>query len=107
MIKNNFKCMYRGEIGGDCTSTNIYVAIAPVTVKQMCEYIISRTGEWGEIGITTNQRIYFTFDCKNHFEYAHGKYVNKIYLSPQIANSVIKKIRWHGGWSNSDYILYI
>jgi hypothetical protein len=110
---NNFKCIHRGEISGDCTSVDIFEATAPVTVKQMCDYIISQTSEWGEIGITTNQQIHFTSDCENHFEYFHGTYVDrnrspiKIYLSPQIANSIIKKIRWHGGWTNADYLLYI
>lgn len=106
-IWDNFRKTFSGPIRGDCCSHNIYEAIPhkPVTVREMCEYILS-TNEWGYIGIKCPGTI-FGDPCVEYYEH---QYVDKdrnpirFQFPSDIANAVIKKIDWDGGWSRGDWL---
>ena len=102
-----FQLTYSGPIRGDCCSHDIYEATKPVTVQELCDYIISIKGEWGYIGIACPGEIF----GKPNVEYFHGEYVDgkrnpiEFKFPPRIANSIVKRIDWDGGWSRGDWIL--
>ena len=111
-MKNISECFRRtfcGPIRGDCCSHNVYEAIKPVTVQELCDYIISNDREWGYIGITSPGAIF----GEPNVEYSHGQYVDSkrnpidFKFPPRIANSIVKKIDWDGGWSRADWVLTI
>lgn len=106
----NLRTVYMGEVGGDCTSHDIYESIEPMTVQELCDEIIKNTGEWGYIGIKKPGTIFG--DPK--VEYFHGKYVDEhrnpigdFKFPPHIASAYIKKIDWSGGWSRADWVITI
>lgn len=108
-LNEAFKQTFCGPVRGDCCSHDIYVAIKPVTVQELCDYIISNKGEWGYIGIACPGTIF----GEPNVEYFHGKYVDskrnpiEFKFPPHIANAVVKRIDWDGGWSRADWLLTI
>lgn len=105
-LSDYFKITYDGPIRGDCCSHTIYEAIKPVTIQELCDYIISNDREWGYIGIACPGTIF----GKPNVEYFHGKYVDnkrnpiEFKFPPNIANAIVKRIDWDGGWSRADWI---
>ena len=108
-LNDFFRKTYDGPIGGDCTSIEKYEAIKPVTVQEVCDYVISNKGEWGYIGIGCPGAIFGNPNVK----YFHGEYVDgnrnpiKFRFPPNIANAKVKRIDWHGGWTRADWILFL
>lgn len=105
-LREYFKRTYDGPIRGDECSHTIYEAIKPVTVQELCDYIISNDREWGYIGIACPGTIF----GNPNVEYFHGKYVDskrnpiEFKFPPNIANAIVKRIDWDGGWSRADWI---
>lgn len=101
-LRETFKTVYRGPIGGDCCSTNIFEPIINVTVQQLLDYIINVSNEWGYITVGNIE-----------VEYAHGKYVDEnrkeinYTWPPHILNMLIKQVIWSGGWSRGDWEIKI
>lgn len=108
-MKGQWKKVYQSEIYGDCTSRMIFEPLEKITVQEMCDWIINESDEWGYIGIKCPGTI-FGNPC---VEYYHGHYVNRnrdhieFKFPPHIANAVIKRLEWHGGWSNGDWLFAI
>ena len=108
-INDCFIQTYCGPIRGDECSDNIYEATEPVTVQELCNYILSNDREWGYIGIACPGTIF----GNPNVQYYHGKYVddnrNQIDFAfpPYIANAIVKRINWNGGWSSANWILTI
>ena len=105
-LQEYFKKIYEGPVGGDCCYNEIYEAVKPVTVQELCDYIISNDKEWGYIGIACPGA---TFGNPN-VEYCNGKYVDSDHnpiefkFPSNIANAIVKRIDWGGGWSRADWI---
>lgn len=108
-INDCFIQTYCGPIHGDECSENIYEATEPVTVQELCNYILSNDREWGYIGIACPGTIF----GNPNVQYYHGKYVddnrNQIDFAflLYIANAIVKLINWNGGWSSANWILTI
>ena len=106
MKKPKFKVIFRGPIRGDCCSHNIFTLEEPMTVREMCEYILS-TDEWGYIGIYDGCS--FSFGSPNT-EYIDHHYCdserNPIEMNwpDKILNAYVKQIDWDGGWSRGDWL---
>ena len=107
-IWKKMRKVFDGPIRSDCCSHQIYEVIAPLTVREMCEYIIT-TNEWGYIGINNGNSIF----GNPRIEYINHEYVdenrNPISMNwpERILNAQIKKIDWDGGWSNGDWLFTI
>ena len=108
-INDCFIQTYCGAIRGDECSEDIYEAIEPITVQELCNYILSNDREWGHIGIACPRTIY----GNPNVHYYHGKYVDDntnpidFTFPPHIANAIVKRINWSGGWSSVNWILTI
>lgn len=109
-INDYFRITYESPVYGDCTYSAVYEAIKPVTVQELCDYILSNDREWGCIGIAY-PGMTFGDPGDPNIEYFHGEYVDKkrnpieFKFPLNIANAIVKRIDWHGGWSNADWIL--
>lgn len=108
--KNKFKVVYRGPIRGDETSSIELEILEPITVREMCEYILT-TNEWGYIGIAQggcwypfgNPRIEY---INHHYCDEHRNPI-KMNFPERILNAYIKKMWWDGGWSRGDWLFEI
>lgn len=105
-----FKRIYSSPIHGDETSDSYFEPLKPITVQELCDYIISQKGDWGYIGIKKPGTIF----GEPNVEYFHGQYVDNnrnpignFKFPPHIANATIKKLCWSGGWSRADYLITI
>ena len=103
-----FKVIFKGLIREDCCSRDVYQLEEPMTVKEMCEYILS-TNEWGYIGINCPGTIF----GKPYIEYCEHQYVDenrqpiKMNWPESILNAQIKQVIWDGGWSRGDWLFTI
>ena len=105
------KRVFVGETGGDCCHDEIYEPIEPITVQELCDYIISDKKEWGYIEIK-REWTKFRDRGKLKVEYFHDQYVNEkrepignFKFPPQIANSYIEKIDWRGGYGSGNWLI--
>ena len=104
-----FKKTYSGPVRGDECSHTIYEAIKPVTVQELCDYIISNKNEWGYIGISYPGTVF----GNPNVEYSDGQYVDRennpieFKFPPDIASKIVKRIDWTGGWSRADWLFTI
>ena len=109
MKKPKFKITYKGPVGGDCTQHVIYELEEPMTVRELCEYILS-TNEWGHIGIQDKDS--FSYGTPS-IEYWKHKYIDEncnpiqIDWPEKILNAYVRKIDWYGGWSLGNWKLTI
>ena len=107
-IWQKMKQIYSGPLRRDCCSHNIYEAIAPITVKEFCEYILT-TNEWGYIGIKDGNSVF----GNPRIEYIDHQYVDekrnpiKMNWPEHILNSYVTKLDWDGGWSRGDWLFTI
>lgn len=107
-LDEKFKQTYYGPTWGDETHTEKYQAIAPVTVKELCDYILT-TDEWGYIGIYNQGTVF----GKPDIEYIHHHYCDssrnpiEMNFPENILNAQVCEIIWQGGWSRGDWLLKI
>lgn len=109
-FKKSFMQIYSGPIRSDCCSHSIYTPTEKITVQEFADFIVTNfTGEWGYIGIDARNTIF----GDPRVEYFHGHYVDEkrnpiqFKFPSKIANAVIKKLDWDGGWSRSDWLITI
>ena len=108
-IWKKFRKVYQSNIHGDETSDSAYIVLEPITVQEMCDYILT-TKEWGYIGI--KQGDWFPFGNPK-IEYMEGYYCDEnrrpieMNFPQHILKSQIKKMYWSGGWSRGDWLFEI
>ena len=95
-----------GAMRGDACSHNQYVPREKMTVRELCEYILT-TGEWGYIGIKRDNSSIFG---NPQIEYWKGNYCDRdrnpieLNFPEDILNSYVRLIDWDGGWGRGDWL---
>lgn len=109
-ILDYFRRTYDGSIRSDCCSHMVFEATKPITVQELCNYILSNDRIWGYIGIACPEN---TVYGDPNVEYAYGKYVDdkrnpiEFEFPSHIANAIVKRIDWDGGYSRADWVFTI
>lgn len=98
------ECIYKGPICGDCTSHNTFVPMKTITVAQLCREILNDRTEWGYISV---------INCNFRVSYRYGNCVDgqgnviECELPKEIADMKVQRIEWYGGWTRSDWHIYV
>lgn len=87
--------------GGDCTAPYAVILDKKYTVQEFVAAVISKTEEWGYIGIEHKGA---TFG-EPHCEYRHGKLLNE--LPKETLCKKVVSVRASGGWTRMDYYLSV
>lgn len=91
-----------GTTGGDETCP-YYVEISPMTVGEFIdEWLKEHPKEWGYLGIADGDSIFGSPKCEYSYGEIKGEPIPNIYLRKQI-----KRVTGSGGWSRSDFLIYI
>ena len=102
------------HIGGPYGDEMSYYDLIPkkpsMTVRDLCEYAVKESDEWGYVDIMGMGRPYewLTHDTEMRvyrLEYSHGEIISDD-IPEEIKNMTIKKTKASGGWSRVDYNLY-
>lgn len=88
-----------GPTAGDCITPYEGEFKKPMEVCELVSFALSRTEDWGYIGIDDGDSIFGNPKC----EYRYGKLLSE--LSPEITNRKIDRIFAHSGWTRTDYLL--
>ncbi len=112
-MEDKLICINSGSMRGDCCSHSQYKPRNPMTVRELCDYILSNKNEWGYIGINDTSGGYFRNPCtfgNPNIEYWKGNYCDRnrnpieLNFPEDILNSYVKLIDWDGGWSRADWL---
>ena len=88
-----------GVHADETTSFDIKINKDNATVKDIIEYILSRSKDWGYICIGT-------FLSHKSIEYKYGVIISDN-ISSEDKNKIVKTINACGGWSRMDYRIVI
>lgn len=108
MKKGDITVTY-GPEAGDCTRP-YYIRLnrQDITVQEFIDFILKEApSEWGTIYVQqTGDPDALTAPKKYVVEYSHGEIRSQV-GDPDWLSATITKMRGHGGWSNSDFYLFV
>lgn len=88
-----------GPTAGDCTTPYEGEFRKPMEVGELVSIALSRTEDWGYVGIKDNETIFGNPRC----EYRKGKLLSE--LPREIIDRKIDRIQIDAGWTRTDYLL--
>ena len=99
-----FKLTQIGNTRGDCTAEYSVDLDKEMTLNEFIDEVLSRTREWGYIGIKYSPYTIFG-DTKCEYAYGQFKGPGKEVFSENELNRKIRHICANGGWSRMDYLI--
>lgn len=96
-----FKMYATAPSGGDCTAPYAVILDKPYTVQEFVAAVISKSEEWGYIGIEHKRAVFGEPCC----EYKYGQLLNK--LPQETLCKKVVSVRASGGWTRMDYYLTV
>lgn len=95
----NYELLY---MGSDCSGPYEVTFSRPMTVCKFIEEVLTTfTGEWGFIDVIVEAG-----KEVHHCEYKYGQIIFSN-IEDNILTKEINDIKGHGGWTRSDYTVYI
>ena len=105
MLNDSRLSVSYGKTGGGETSPYYIDILAPITVKEVIESQLKDDREWGDFRIITKKTNNIYDNSTVWIEYRHGKLLNEI--PEEYANKFVTKMGGSGGWSRSDFTMWI
>lgn len=109
MKKDDITVTY-GPEAGDCTRPyHIRLNRKDITVQEFIDFVLKEaSSEWGTIYVWKNgePKVLTTPKQEYTIEYSHGEIKSQV-GDPDWLSAKITEMRGHGGWSNSNFYLFV